>query len=228
MKICLLADGHHANTVSWITHVAEHLGHEVSLLTFGRADLNIPRVRVYTIGLRLRTFVRYVLCIPKVNRLVSMLKPDLLIGYRITSYGFMAACTGYHPLVLAAQGRNIAYNGSTVKATFARFAIRRADLIHSWGAHMTDTLLRLGASPARVLTLPRGVDTELFTAPPEPHRQSRSTTIVSTRGLNPDYNFDQVLNALSLLSSSRSDFKYVICGDGPHRPQLLRQIQRRR
>jgi glycosyltransferase involved in cell wall biosynthesis len=225
VKICFLADGHHTNTTSWLSQLARGLDHEISLLTFGEPTVTIPGVRVYSIGPRARTTFRYVLWVPAVRRLINQINPDLLVAYRVTSYGFMGALTGYRPLVLAAQGQHIAYGGSKVRAVFARFAIKRASLIHSWGEHMTEALCGLGASPDKILTLPRGIDTSRFSnMAPREYRKGGTATLISTRGLNPDYNFEQIFDALSLLKSQGTDFKYVVCGDGPYRPQLERQI----
>jgi glycosyltransferase involved in cell wall biosynthesis len=228
MRICFLGDGQHVNTVSWINHLAGVLGHEIHLITFTSMNTFKGNMKVYVLKAKSKTFLRYLLHIPKIQRLLSDIKPDFLIGYRITSYGFMAAATGFRPLILAAQGQNIAYDSSRVKAYFARYAIRRADLIHSWGDHMTKKLIDFGADPQKILTLPRGIDTNLFGPAPRRcfHPQSHAAYgIITTRGLNPDYNFEQILRALSVLKTSLSSFKYSIAGEGPYKSVLLRKIK---
>lgn len=226
MNLCFLGDGQHINTQSWIKYLADVLGHEVHLITFGQVESPSEKIKVYrlSLGRELKTFLRYLIYVPQLKRLISDISPDILIGYRITSYGFMAASTGFHPLVLAAQGQNIAYNASRMKAYFARYAIRRADLIHSWGEHMTQKLIEFGAVPGKILTLPRGINTNVFMPPHERNSNSKYYKLITTRGLNPDYNFEQILNSLSVLKMSSTNFKYIIAGDGPYKDKLIQKV----
>src|SRR3990172_8353465 len=226
MKICFLGDGQHINTQSWIKYLADVLDHEVHLVTFGHVMSPSKKVRVYSLseGRRLKTFLRYIIYILPLKKLIATISPNILIGYRISSYGFMAASVNFHPLVLAAQGQNISYNNSRVKAYFAQYAIRKADLIHSWGEHMTQKLQEFGAAPDRILTLPRGINTNLFVPAKERTSQSQCYNLITTRGLNPDYNFEQILNSLSVLKTSIRNFKYIIAGDGPYKTQLIQKV----
>lgn len=225
MKICFLGDGHHINTLNWVNYIANVLDHKVYLITFGRVETPKVNIKTYTLGPRSSTFLRYILCIPKLKKLIHDINPDILIGYRITSYGFMAASTGFHPLVLAAQGQNIAYNASKLKAYFSKYAVRRADLIHSWGMHMTQKLIEFSADPTKILTLPRGIDTNLFMPSAERSYDLQFYRLITTRGLNPDYNFKQILNAIRILSKSMRSFKYVIIGDGPYKASLVQEVK---
>ena len=220
IKICFLGDGSHVNTQSWTNHVSDVLGHEVHLITFGNnANISV-NIKKYYIGPNYKNFTRYILCVPRVKKLINVIKPDILIAYRITSYGFMAACTGFHPLVLAAQGQNITYNNSKIKALFCKYAISKADMIHSWGDNMTQRLRELGASSDKIFTLPRGINTNLFSMPSEEIVPQTAYRLVSTRGLNPDYNFIQILKAISDLQLTFQNFKYSIVGDGPYKVNL--------
>ena len=223
MKICFVADGRHINTLSWVRHLSRVLGHEVHVASFSDPPSSPEPVAFHTLGTRLNTFSRYILYIPRLKRLLDKLQPDLLVGYRITSYGFMAAATRFHPLVLAAQSHRL-YKGSSLKAHFARYAIRRADLVHAWGPHIAATLIEFGADPSKILTLPRGIDTTVFAPPREPLPSRRQCLLMTTRGLNPDYNFDQILGALEILKSRERAFRYMICGDGAYRDRLTRAV----
>lgn len=226
IKICFLGDGSHVNTQSWINYVSDILGHEVHLITFGN-DANISvNIKKYYIGPNYKNFARYILCVPRVKKLINVIKPDILIAYRITSYGFMAACTGFHPLVLAAQGQNITYNNSRIKALFCKYAISKADMIHSWGDNMTQRLRELGASSDKIFTLPRGINTNLFSMPSEKIAPQTAYRLISTRGLNPDYNFIQILKAISDLQLTFRNFKYSIVGDGPYKVNLQQMAKK--
>ena len=226
MKICFLADGKHINTISWVNYLANVLGHEIHLISFGKAEIPSKKVKFYSLGPASKVFLRYIIYIPKLKKLISEISPDILIGYRITSYGFMAACTKFHPLVLAAQGQNIIPpNSSKAKAYFSRYAIRRADLIHSWGIHMTQKLKEFGAKPEKILILPRGIDINLFIPLTERSSDLGCYKLITTRGLNSDYNFDQILHAISILITSMKNFKYIFAGDGQYKSTLVQKVK---
>jgi glycosyltransferase involved in cell wall biosynthesis len=226
MRICFLGDGCHTNTTSWINYLADTLGHEIHIITFGNPTVLSDRIRIYKLGPDKKFFLRYLYFIPKLKRLIATIQPDILIGYRITSYGFMAAATGFHPLVLAAQGQNIAYNNSKIKKFFARYAIGRADLIHAWGEHMANKICEFGGSREKILTLPRGINTDLFKQGSLREKEPDLFKIITTRGLKPDYNFPQILEAVELLSKTNIRFQYTLAGDGPYRETLLEMVDR--
>jgi glycosyltransferase involved in cell wall biosynthesis len=133
----------------------------------------------------------------------------------------MAACTGFHPLILAAQGQNIAYNNSRIKSLFCKYAISKADMIHAWGDNMAKKLTELGADPKKLFILPRGIDTERFRPVDSSIDFPHTFRIITTRGLKPDYNFEQIIEAVKILRKKRNNFLYVIVGDGPYKKRIV-------
>lgn len=229
MKICFLGDASHTNTQTWVNYFTNELGHDVHVITFSQVESLTNKVKIYRLcGPRTKTFLRYILCIPELKKVICAISPDILIGYRITSYGFMAASTRFHPLVLATQGQNIAYNASKVKACFSKYAIKRADLIHSWGKHMTRKLIEFGADPKKIFTLPRGIDTNLFVPCTRRLSDIQNYKLITTRGLSQDYNHDQILNAISILAKSKKNFKFIFVGDGLYKARLAQRVNKLR
>lgn len=224
MRLCFLADPNHVNTRNWVEYFAGPLGHEVHLLCLSRVINPIKNVVLHGLELPLRHHkIRYLLSIPKAKEAVKRIKPDILIGYRITSYGFVAAATGFHPLVLAAQGQNIVYPSHSIALHLtAHFALKRADLINAWAPHMAQRMIKLGANQQKIITLPRGIDTELFC-----RKNGLPTTktfrIISTRSLRPEphYNIETIIKALHLALGKNPDLEYIVAGDGPRRKFMM-------
>ena len=217
MRICFLADSEAINTRTWVDYFADRLGHEVHVVSVNRAGELSPNVTLHSLGSGDGThgtsgklaLLRHA---GRVRRKVSAISPDIVVGYRVASYGFLGAVTGFHPLVVAAQGQNIVFpRRSLPKMIFARTAIRSADLFNSWAPHMTRRLTELGADPDKILTLPRGVDLDLFRVQREPIDCCR---VISTRTLHRMYHVDVIVRALGLVKSEIAEVSGTIVGDG--------------
>jgi len=150
-----------------------------------------------------------------------------VIAYRVQSYGFLAARTGFRPLILVAQSRTVVWPPhSRMMAWFCKYAIRRADSILSWAEHTTDRLVQLGADRSIIDTFPRGVRPDLFFPRPAT-APSDGQTIITTRSLVPDYRYDEILRAIHDLVGYMPEVKYQIAGEGrtrPHLEQLVTQL----
>lgn len=220
MRICFLADGSHVNCANWAEYFSNKLGHEVHIISIVDSKPNIPNVNFHIIK-PLPYFKKfsYLLSILKVKKIVQKINPDILLGYRVSSYGFLGACTGFHPLVLAAQGYNIDNpEKSFFKNILIRYAIRNADIYHAWGTHMRDCFINLGAPQDKISTFPRGVKTNIFT--PSGFNNSNKLTIIMTRGLKPNYDLELALKAMSILNKKGIDFCFYILGDGTYKKSL--------
>ncbi|MGB0177608.1 MAG: glycosyltransferase, partial [Owenweeksia sp.] len=96
MRILMLADKGHPNTRNW----------KSSLEKYGNAQVKIwslPNSHIPLIG-RIQRILTWGFANLALRKEIKDFKPDLVIGYRLTSYGFLAARTGFSPLVLASQG----------------------------------------------------------------------------------------------------------------------------
>jgi glycosyltransferase involved in cell wall biosynthesis len=219
MKILFLCEPKSPNTVSWAEGLRAE-GCEVfqaSARTDG-SDGSIPlgnpllppRLRILTATRQLR-------------KIISEIKPDILLAYRITSYGYLAAKTGFHPLVLAAQNENIVFlpENAAIRrkllTKFARFAIREADLIHSWGENITRGLLEFGAEPQKILTLHRGINLQPYNSPSfvrDNTFNKDAPRFISTRSLAPEYLIDILLKAFRLVLDEIPGAVLDIVGSG--------------
>lgn len=218
MRICFLAHASSANTRSWANHLADSLGHDVHVVSLCHSDGLSDAVTLHVVPSRCRGIWAYAAAVPRVKRLVGEIGPEVVIGYRIPSYGFLAATTGFHPLVLAAQGRVVTTPNALLKRLLVSYAFPRADLINSWGPHMTRRLVELGANPDAILTCPRGIDLAFF-GPGEPDA-SRSSTVVVSRTLHRAYHHDTMLRAVALALRDVPALRCVIAGDGEARGEL--------
>lgn len=219
MNLCFLADGGHVNCVNWINHLSTGSRHRVSLISFEPVSQDIHNVRVHEIRSppHLRK-LKYIWGLPRMRKILRNLRPDLVIGYRVSSYGFLAAAAGHRPLIVVAQGSNIDNpEHSILKDLLIKYAISHADMCHAWGQHMASRFMALGADSSKVFVMPRGVDTDRFALAPF---HDRPFSMVMTRGLKAGYHLEVPFYALASLRESGYHLNFHVLGDGPIRNTL--------
>src|SRR5216683_3779652 len=223
MKLCFVADANHANAASWLEYFAKELGHEMHVISFTRVTREIRGVILYDMTTKNKCFL--LTKILALCKLFQQINPDLVVAYRIQSYGFLSSCTGFHPLILVAQSRTVVWPpNSRIMAWFCKYAIHRADWILSWAEHTTHCLIQLGADRGIIDTFPRGVRPELFFPRPE-SATSDGQTIITTRSLHPKYNHADIIHAVHSLIDTMPGVKYQIAGEGQNRQYLEKIIQ---
>lgn len=218
MRICFLADAEAVNTRSWVDFFADELGHDVHVVSVNRRGELSDRVTLHHLGdttgtLRTRGKLNLLRYAGRVRRLVRRIDPDIVVGYRVASYGYLGARTGVHPLAVAAQGQYIVVPPNSLpKRHFARVALDRADVINSWAPHVTRRLIELGADPDKILTCPRGIDLSRF--PRTDLGVDRAPAVVSTRSLHTHYRVATIVRGLALAANDGVSLKGVVAGEG--------------
>lgn len=224
MRICFLADAGSVNTRSWVDGFAGRLGHDVHVVSINRTGEFGPSVVLHNIGgaegtRDTRGKLGYLTSIGRVRAVIRDVQPDLVIGYRIASYGYVGARTGFRPLAIVAQGQHIITpRHSLPKRIFAMTAIREANLIHSWAPHVTQRLLELGAAPEKILTCHRGIDLANFSA--RAPGDEAQMSVITTRRLSRWYMVDVIVRAIAMARAENDAIAGTIVGDGPARDEL--------
>ncbi|MDP3938808.1 MAG: glycosyltransferase family 4 protein [Deltaproteobacteria bacterium] len=225
MRILFLAEAPSPYAREWAEHFASAFGHHVHF-----ASLQAPRdsfrgVTFHPLagaGARGSGRLGYLAALPAARRLGRSINPDVTIAYRVTSYGVLGALAGLRPLVLAAQGQHIAYPPtSRLKRALARYALRRADLVLAWGAHMAGNMVRLGCERAKIRTIAYGIDTVRYRPDPARRHPGRPPRLLSTRAMRHDYNQELILRAIPDVAKEFPDVRWTAVGEGPDRARLL-------
>jgi len=223
VRICFLADAGSVNTRSFVEHFSEKLGHDVHVVTLSPAGDLAPSVTVHDLSVvagepGLAGRMANVGSLPRVRRVVRSIAPDLVVGYRVASYGFLGAMSGFHPLVVVAQSQLIVTKPyRSPKKLAVRMTLKRADLVHAWAPHMTRRLVELGAEPEKTLTHPRGIDLERF--PPRGSGKDESSVIL-TRTLHWHYRAQNIIRALAMMNGRVPPVSATIVGNGEYKEEL--------
>lgn len=221
MRICYIGDALSPHVQKWARHFAQE--NEVHVISFRPAVM--PGLQVHTLEhLRFLGKARYALEAPSIRRLVRRLRPDVVHALHLTSYGFVAALEGAHPLITSVWGYDIlqAPHRTPVHSWITRYALAAADIITATGDALAEET-RPFVSPGRdIYVVPYGIDLDVF----HPGSNGASgVTIGSVKALVPEKGFEYLIGAMPSVLERHPDARLVLAGDGPERPRLERLAQ---
>jgi glycosyltransferase involved in cell wall biosynthesis len=236
MRICYVADGTSIHTQRWVNHFAKK-GHETHLICWKMMPGYEDSVNIHLLAKlapkmwAVSQYPSFLFWIPQVRRLVNRIKPDIVDGHFITVYGFLAACSGFHPLVVSAWGSDILIQPrrNPVWRFTAAYTVRKADIVICLFpvdvAERQIAELGIGSNKIRPILL--GVDTSQFNPSHHDERIRRTlnidrpqSVVVSTRNLAPIYDVETLVRAIPLVLAETAQASFIIAGTGEQRDYL--------
>ncbi len=159
--------------------------------------------------------LRYPMAVPAVRRIIRRFAPHLINAHFAPNYGVIAAMIGHRPWVLSTWGSDIMLlpQRSVFHKMRTEFVIRRADSITSDADVMSQRLAALGADPSRVITVPFGVDRNVF------YTARRSgpgdgPLVLSNRKIEAIYNIATIISAFPEVKRSLRGAALTVAGSG--------------
>jgi len=222
IHICYLADASSIHTLKLVDYFNKK-GYRVSVISFNPGAIEGVNIYFINLGFLSRFKLKYLLGLPKVKRLLAELKPDILHAVYLTSYGFVGSLTQFHPFIISAIGSDVTIRPrkSFILKLLVKYAIKRANLIHSQAAHLTKELISLGAKPEQVITFTYGVDLRLFKQKKENDPQNKKQRIIiSTRAFEAIYNLELLIYSIPKVLKEISDVKFLLIGSGKQERKL--------
>ncbi|MPZ48536.1 MAG: glycosyltransferase [Dehalococcoidia bacterium] len=226
MKVVFLADAPYIHEQRWIRHFVAR-GNECDVISFRPAEIEGARVH-HIDGAETLGKARYLVHARRVKRLVHSLKPDLVHALHLTSYGFLGALAGFHPLVISVFGTDIleAPHLTPFHHWLTRHALAHADAITATGLHLATETTRYAPRGTPVTVVPYGVEMERFALTTA--RPARDEVVFGTASrLSPEKGIRYLIEAFALLRARYGDkVRLVIAGDttpapgGPDRRAL--------
>lgn len=238
MKICYLADANSVITEKWVNYFAGK-GHEIHVIT---KLIETDWVgEGYAHGIRLHPLAKilprqlpkegYVNILPEfihIRRLINLIRPDILHAHAISAYAYMAAASGFHPLVMSVWGSDVLLEPkSRFNRFLTRYALKRADLITCNGEHLMAEATKLGADCNNIKLIYHGVDTAKFSpgrskAILEKLGLTESPVVISIRKLRPVYHIEMLIRSIPLVLEQIPQVNFVIASDGEQMGDLQR------
>lgn len=226
MKICFLGDisvsGIHL--LRWAKQLAQ-LGHEIHVISFETPPPPIHNIKVYHMTSRVPTKLKYITSIPAIKKIVKAINPDLVHAHHLTSYGFIAACLNFQPLMVSAWGSDvfISPQQNFLFNFFVRFAIKKANAVIIMSEHMRQIVTKLGAQNDKITVMPFGIDGALVEWSKSEdliHKADQNLVIISTRWLEPVYNVRLLIQAMPYVIAENTSAKCIIVGKGSEAEKL--------
>lgn len=223
--ILFVSDAGSVHTRRWAEHFRDE-GLKVHIASFRPAHIDGVEIHLLpTLGLGR---LGYFLAVPTLRRLAGRLSPDVVHAQYVTSYGFLSAVAGLHPLVLTAWGTDVLISPkkSRLMRWLASYAVRHADVTTTVAQHMNAAVASLGVPLESVTAVPFGVDTLCFAPPGEPRAGSVPLRLICTRNFGPIYSVDTFITALQEVATRGLQLQVDLVGEGPLRHDLEVQVER--
>ncbi len=224
MRLCYLADAPYIHTRRWVDHFVAR-GDEVHVITFRPADIAGAQVH-YIDGFERLGKLRYLIHDRRVSRLVHSLAPDLVHALHLTSYGFLAARAGVHPLVVSVWGTDVleAPTLTPFHRWITRYALARADRVTATGVRLAEVTLKYVPPNRDVSVVPYGVDLDRFR--PQQRPVHDELVVGSVGRLAPEKGLKYLLEAMANVVREAPNTTVLLAGGGPERGALERQAKR--
>jgi len=238
MRICYVADGASIHTQRWVNYFAGK-GHEVHLICWKLMpgyDENIHIHLLTRLTPKMWTVSRYpsaLFWIFQTRRLIKKIKPEIVDGHFITVYGFLAACSGFHPLVVSTWGSDVLIHPKRnfLLKAIAKYALAKADIVTAYAELLKIRLMELGTEPQKINLVNFGTDTDKF-KPAQRNKKLQeelgivdSPTVISLRSLEPIYDIETLINSIPIVLKEIPEAKFVIAGGGSQEAKLKEQAK---
>ncbi len=192
--LCLLGDATSPHIQRWAVEMRAR-GYRVSLVTARPAPMDGVEQKVLE---PVRRSADWLFRVGQARRHVQALAPDIVHAHYITSYGYLAARCGRHPLVMTAWGSDLLVTPKTnaLVRWLTGWSLRRADLITGDSQSLIDAAKAYGPA-CPVQEIHWGVDLARFA--PAPWAGKTGLQIVSLRSWEPNYHIDTIVEAVATL-----------------------------
>lgn len=205
MRICFISHPDSTHTRRWVGWFQRH-GHQVWLIADYPQCEPWSGMTIYNWTSRYNTPVlKYWLWAQQTRKLLQQIKPDILHAHRVSRAGWVAASTGFHPLVVTPWGSDLYLqpSRSVIARRLANLVLHRADLVTADSQDLCSLAVKMGANRSATHLIQWGVDTTLFNPNGNPavgrerYRIQGSPVILSPRGMSPIYNIDILVTAFA-------------------------------
>jgi L-malate glycosyltransferase len=167
------------------------------------------------------------------KRVLREVRPDVVHAGPIPNVAFLAALTGFQPLVSMSWGsdllRDIDRDAGQMRT--ARYALRHSSVLIGDCLAVRQKAADLGFSPKRVVLFPWGVDLAKFS--PGDGAAFRQRTgweqafvLLSLRSWEPVYGVDVIVRAFVRAAAQAPDLRLILLGGGSQARQIREILQR--
>ena len=163
--------------------------------------------------------------------LIRKIKPDIVHGNYLLTYGFYAALAHYHPLLQMAWGSDVLIAPKNrVYRPIVKYSLKHADLVTVDCEIGKKAIVKLGYPAENVVVFPWGIDIKKF----NPHVDGKNIRknldwqdnliVVCTRQHKPVYGVDYLINAIPDVIKKEPTVRFLLIGSGPLTDDLKQRV----
>ena len=222
-RICFIADAASPHTRKWIEQCREL---DCELFVISHRNGNIPGATVIQHPLTLVGFPRYAL---RVRRLIREIKPDLIHAHQFGAHGLYALFANCAPVIISAWGSDILVNSkrSGWLRALIRWQIKKAALVTGVNSYLCENLMKLGAPPEKVLTVPIGIEQAMYDKLATLNKEEGKFVICSPRLHEPIYHQHEIITAFATVAADYPQLELWILGEGSLTQSLKEYVRER-
>lgn len=221
-KVLFLGESQHPIAQPWISGLKEYGNFEI-----------IPWQLPSKKGMlgRVQRVAAWVTAQRTLRKKIKQERYDLVIAYRLSSYGYLArAAVGLAPVIVAQQGISDIFPLNSIVTPFKRFlvkkAIQNANLINLWGVAMVSDMIKKYADPQKVFIMAKGVDLGNFYPAPELQVPAQRVEAIVTRSIREFYRHIDIIKAVQIVRDQNIPIHVNMMGDGPLLEELKAETSR--
>jgi L-malate glycosyltransferase len=221
MRLCYIADANSIYTHRWILPLVRQ-GYQVCLLSYKpvqRAPQGVEELVDLT-QITNTHKLRFAWWTYWIRRYLRHARPNILHAHQVQAAGWLAAGSGYHPLIVSGWGSDLMVepHRSVMRRMLVALVLHQCDHFTVPSQAMYEAARQLGFPTERLHLVPWGVDTDVFRATPNDRVQTRrafglpqeAPVVLCPRAVAPLYNLDTLLTAVKAVLRQSPDLRLVM------------------
>ena len=159
------------------------------------------------------------------RRLTKEIKPDLIHAGPIQTCAFIAALSGFRPILTMCWGYDLAQDAerNSWMKWITRYTLKRSAYFTSDAQFTRDKAVAFGMDPAKTVIFPWGVDIEHFTQKTFKRSNVRTFTLFCNRTWESIYGVDVLARAFVKVAANDPNVNLILLGGGSQGARI-RQI----
>ncbi len=231
MRICYVNKGVSIHDQKMLKYLVQK--HEVHLVSYyGGALPHIEGLIVHRIPIPNPVMAFPVACM-MTPFLVRRIKPDIVLGNYLLTYGFYTALAHYHPLLQIAWGSDVfvAPNQNPLYHFIVEYSLKHADLVTIDCQTGKRALVALGYPAEKVVVFPWGIDQERFNPNIDGESVRRelgwegNVIIICTRAHDPIYGMEYLIQAIPEVVLRHQEARFLLIGSGSLTGKLKQMVR---
>lgn len=232
MKIAYLHHGISIHDQKFLQYLSEKEEYDIHLISF--YDGEIPHIKNITLH-------QYELPRPKYSyplgmllskRIIRKIKPDVVHGNYLTTYGFYASFSNFHPIFQMVWGSDILIASKhKLEGMIAKYSLSKADLASVDCEIGKEEMIKMGCPEGKIIVFPWGIDINKFN--PYIHGSNireklgweDKLIVTCTRSHSSVYGIEYLLFAIPEIVKKEDATRFLLIGSGPLTEKLKQMVR---